>query len=470
MTYDPNAGNQNPWGQQPGQGQQPENGRPQPGQGDDFGQGQYGQGQYGQGQYGQPSQFGGDAPYSRYGQQASGQDSYGQDSYGQGANGQQGAGQPGSEQGGYGSSDFGQGGYGAGEYGQSSYGQSDSNSYGQYGQQDQPTQQYGSGDGFQQTEPSVFGQQDSYGQQDAYGQGGYGQQSFGQQGDSASQPSYGQGYGQPETQSYGGYGQDANNPYAGAYGEAPAPSSGTSGAPKKKGKGMLIGLISGGVVLLLVIGLAAWEFIGRGSAANGYEALIADQGLSIGEDPIEGDFDGSFGGGLYVLESLQGKYSEVTLTGSDLQTADGPVDVTYTLKQAPSDADGVIDTVTVDVNVPAESLLTGEAEFEGGNVELTDDGIVVSMSQYGMTMEMVMQVKPVDGWMVFEIVSATQDGSDMLSSIPEDQRSMQQDICEGSGLEPYVSEAEITAEGIHLQWTLYDVDTNDLAGAFCLGG
>ncbi|KAB1643569.1 hypothetical protein [Gulosibacter chungangensis] len=454
MTYDPNAGNQNPWGQKPGDPNNP---------GNAYGQNQYGQNQYGQDSYGQDS----------YGQQAQyGQDSYGQqggDQYGQ--QNQSGSGQSGAagEYGSYGASQSGsygdQGYSGSGDYPQNQtvYGDSGQG----YGQDASQQQSYGYGQDASQSS-SGYGQS-GYGQS-GYGQGGYGQSGAGDYGESGA---YGQSGGYNQGAGYGQRGYDQNAGYgagggAGAY--APAAAGPTQ---PKKGKGLLIGLIAGGVVALLVVVGLIWEFAGRGGAGNTYVALFEEQGIEINGEQAEGDLKGSFGGGSYVFESLGGEFSKVEVAGPELVANDIPYDITYTLLGAPSNGEGTVDRVRVDVDVPADAIMdvffneSEASEFEGMDVQLTSDGLSMSMEQYGSTMEMTMQISAVEGWMVMEITSMTVDGVDYLEEFGAETKE-QIDPCEDTDYESYVTEAQVDEEGMHFQWEVDDVATSYLAMTTCM--
>lgn len=108
----------------------------------------------------------------------------------------------------------------------------------QYGAsgQEEPTQQYGAGQGFGEEPTQQFNQPTeqygSYGQSDQYGQqqyGQYGDQQYGQYGQGDGQNQYGQQYGQPDPQ----YGQ----PQYGDQGWQGAPPSGPGGLPQGDGSG-----------------------------------------------------------------------------------------------------------------------------------------------------------------------------------------------------------------------------------------
>lgn len=439
MTYDPNAGNQNPWGQKPGDPNQ---------SGNAYGQNQYGQDSYGQESYGQEAQQGQDS----YGQQGSGQ--YGQQ-------GQSGYGQSGAA-GDYGSYNASQ----SGDYPQNQavYGNSASG----YGQDASQQQSYGYGQDASQ-------QSAGYGQSD-YGQGSYGQSGYEQ---GQGQPGYGQsGYGQSGAYGQGaGYGQggyDQNTGYsggaaAGGYGAAAAGPS-----KPKKGKGLLIGLIAGGAVVLLVVVGLIWEFAGRGNAGSTYVALFEEQGIQISGETAEGDLKGSFAGGSYVFESMGGEFSKVVVSGPELVANDIPYDITYTLLGAPSNGEGTVDRVRVDVHVPGDAIMdvffeeSEASDFEGMDVELTNDGLSMSMEQYGSTMEMTMQISAVEGWMVMEVTSMTVDGVDYLEEFGSETNE-QIDPCEPTDYESYVTEAQVDEDGMHFQWEVDDVKTSDLAVITCMG-
>lgn len=403
MTYDPNAGGQNPWGQNPKDPNQSANA--------------YGQNQAGQ----NPS-----GDQSHYGQEYSGQPGSG--AYGQNPQGAQ--------------SDYG------------SYGASSPANGGSPGDYPQEQAVYGSGS-------ANYGQ-DASARPDGYGQTGYGQGGFGQStpGGYGQEPAYGQ---QPP------YGQNA------AYGDASGGygQPGAAPAPPKKGKGMLIGLIAGGIVVLLVVAGLIWEFAGRGSAGNTYVALLEEQGIEINGDEAEGELDGSFAGGSYVFESLGGEFSKVVVSGPELVANDVPYDITYTLLGAPASGEGTIDRVRVDVDLAADAIVdvffddTDASDLQGAEVEITGDGITLSLEEFGTTMEMVIQISAVEGWMVMEVTSMTVDGEDFSSELGSD-ASEQVDPCESTDYESYVTEAEVDEDGIHFQWEIDDVTTSDLAMTTCM--
>lgn len=414
MSYDPNAGAQNPWNQNPGDPNKSGNAQNQYGQdsfgqqgGDQYGQNSHGQ-QSGSGQSNQPADYG---SYSASGDYPQNQAVYGNDANGYGQGGQQqsyGYGQDASQQ---------SGGYGQADASQGNYGQSGAGGYA-------PAQGYGQDAGHNQG--ANYGQGAGYGQADAYGA------------------------------SAGGYQAGPSQP-----------------AKPKKGKGMLIGMIAGGIVVLLIAAGLIWEFAGRGSAGNTYVALLEEQGIQINGETAEGDLKGSFAGGSYVAESMGGEFSKVVVTGPELVANDIPYDVTYTLLGAPASGDGTINRVRVDVHVPADAIMdvffdeAETADMEGMDVSLTSDGLNMKMEQYGSTMEMTIQISAKDGWMVMEVTSVTLDGEDYSSELGTDSTE-QTDPCEPTGYESYVTDASVDEEGMHFQWEIDDVETNELALTTCM--
>jgi Penicillin binding protein transpeptidase domain/NTF2-like N-terminal transpeptidase domain len=229
-------GNEQPGNEQPGYGQ--------PG----YGQPGYGQ-QPGSG-YGQPPWHGQDLGYGQSGQEQPG---YGQHpGYGQ---------PPWHEQ---------QLGYGAPGYGPDQPGQGAQPQQPGYGADPRYGQQpgYGQQSGFGQ-DPR-YEQTAGYGQDPRSGQQGYGQQGFGQQG-------YGQqGYGpRPEgsghrPEGYGPRPEGSGPPVLWQPGGAGPPfgagGTGKHGGPGKRRRGMLYGLIAGGVAVVVAIALVAVKLVGGSSA------------------------------------------------------------------------------------------------------------------------------------------------------------------------------------------------------------
>ena len=254
--------------------------------------------------------------------------------------------------------------------------------------------------------------------------------------------------------------------------------SGSSGPPGPGGRtarrsgGLLAGLVSFALVLLVVGGAALWEQQTRSNAARPFVEALESQQYAMNGADVRIAASGGFVGTSAALDALDGTHSRIEVAATVKADTIDDFEVEYALIGAPVSGTGTIEAVELTTSLPAESVVAivygQEVTEEGRTVSYRDGRFVIETTTAdGVEIVVEFDMRVFDGQFRREPVVATNDGVDVLNLVDNEPRIA--DWCEGTGLESELQELTITDDALIARWRIEQLDVDDLALAICLG-
>lgn len=253
--------------------------------------------------------------------------------------------------------------------------------------------------------------------------------------------------------------------------DAVAPTPGRPRAKRRRGRRVLVAVLT--PLLLLGIGVGAAEWRVRADAVAMYAEILESQQFVLSRSDGEIVASGAFTGGAALLEQSGERWSRIELDAVTSSGTVGEFTLRYELIGAPISGTGTIDRVVISTSLSEERVgellynsdyddYVAEHEFVQGLVRTTEPtpqgGIWVKEDRHSA----------VDGDRVLEHVRREYNGVDRLGDLPE--RELRGDACGRRSLDSTLEQMEIIDdERLVMRWYIDDLDVDDLTHAICFG-